>query len=184
MRFATRFSILFAGFAFFLLPLMGVATAATVWQASGAAFARVQAPTQTVEEELYISVTDANGQPVLGLSAASFSLSAYVCGNEHVQDGCVNYAITNLSLSPCIRGIAPAGLDPSQGTYCLTGHTTASAVILELDGPNNVRSAAPFILVRIGCQPGTGAPIGQGVFHPCVPMARVLLPVSVLELIP
>lgn len=176
-----RFPILFAGLAFILLPLTGRATAA-VWQASGAAFARVQSPVQPVEEELYISVSDENGQPVLGLTAGSFALSAYICQNEHVQDGCVNYAITGVSLSPCIRGIAAAGLDPSQGVYCLTGRTSLSAVILELDGPTNVKSAAPFTEVRIGCQPGTGGAILHGSFRPCVPMGRVVLPVSVLEL--
>src|SRR6202044_2347374 len=138
-----RFPILFAGLVFALLPLTGGAMAA-VWQTSGAAFARVQSPLQPVEEEFYIGVSDENGQPVLGLTAGSFSLSAVICQNEHVQDGCTNYAIANLSLSPCIRGVFAVGLDPSQGLYCLTGRTTLSAVILGLDGPTNVKSAAPF----------------------------------------
>lgn len=182
MRLRTRFSILFAGLAFLLLPLAGGAGAAPVWQASGAAFARVQGPLQAVEVEFYVAVNDANGLPVQGLTAGNFSLSAYICGNEHVQDGCTNFVISNVSLSPCIRGVAPIGLDPSQGVYCLTGRTTLSAVVLELDAPSNVKSAAPFVEVRIGCQAGTGGAATQGVYRPCVPSARVLMPITVLEL--
>ena len=99
-----------------------------------------------------------------------------------MSDGCTNFAISNLSLSPCIRGVAPIGLDPSHGVYCLTGRTTLSAVVLELDAPSNFKSSAPFVEVRIGCQTGTGNAASHGVFRPCVPSARVLLPVTVLEL--